>query len=148
MLIEFAHTNQGIIMDRATYLSTYLPLAYAHLATIIPAFFIGTYMMVARKGDRLHRFLGKGYMVLMMVTAIITLFMPAVVGPRLFNHFGFIHLFSVLAIVSVPSAYFAAKRHDVKSHRSSMIGLYIGGLLIAGGFAFMPGRLLHTWLFA
>jgi uncharacterized membrane protein len=34
----------------------------------------------------------------------------------------------------------------VKSHRNNMIGLYVGGLIIAGSFAFMPGRLLHTWL--
>ena len=135
-------------MTLLQYQSTYLPLAYAHLATILPAFVIGTYMMFARKGDRLHRFLGKGYMVLMLVSALITLFMPAFVGPRLFNHFGFIHLFSVLTLKAVPSAYFAAKRHDIKAHKGNMIGLYVGGLLIAGGFAFMPGRLLHTWLFA
>lgn len=135
-------------MDEATYQSTYLPLAYAHLATILPAFVIGTYMMFARKGDRFHRTLGKGYMVLMMTTAAITLFMPAAVGPRLLNHFGFIHLFSVLALTSVPSAYFAALRHDVKSHKYSMIGLYVGGLLIAGAFTLAPGRLLHTWLLA
>jgi uncharacterized membrane protein len=130
------------------YQTTYLPLAYAHLATVLPAFAIGTYMMFSRKGDRLHRTLGKGYLVLMAITATISLFMPAVVGPRLLNHFGFIHLFSVLALYAVPSAYFAAKRHDVKTHRNNMIGLYVGGILIAGGFAFMPGRLLHSWLFA
>jgi uncharacterized membrane protein len=28
-----------------------------------------------------------------------------------------------------------------------MIGLYIGGILIAGSFAFMPGRLMNQWLF-
>jgi uncharacterized membrane protein len=137
-----------VAINLQEYQTTYLPLAYAHLATVLPAFVIGTYMMFARKGDRFHRALGKGYMVLMMVTAAISLFMPAVVGPRLLNHFGFIHLFSVLALTSVPSAYFAAKRHDVRSHKYSMIGLYVGGLIIAGGFAFMPGRLLHTWLFA
>jgi uncharacterized membrane protein len=137
-----------VAINLQEYQTTYLPLAYAHLATVLPAFVIGTYMMFARKGDRLHRALGKGYMVLMLVTATISLFMPAVVGPRLLNHFGFIHLFSVLAIYSVPSAYFAAKRHDVKAHKSAMIGLYIGGLIIAGGFALMPGRLLHSWLFS
>jgi uncharacterized membrane protein len=137
-----------VAINLPEYQTTYLPLAYAHLATVLPAFVIGTYMMFARKGDRFHRALGKGYMVLMLVTATISLFMPAVVGPRLLNHFGFIHLFSVLAIVSVPQAYLAAKRHDIKAHKSSMIGLYVGGLIIAGGFAFMPGRLLHSWLFA
>lgn len=134
-------------MQRELYYATYVPLAYAHLATILPAFAIGTYMLIRRKGTPLHRLLGKIYMVLMLVTATITLFMPAAVGFRLLNHFGFIHLFSVLTLTSVPLAYFAAKRHDIPSHRRNMIGLYVGGLIIAGGFAFMPGRLLNTWLF-
>lgn len=134
-------------MQPDVYQSTYLPLAYGHLATIMPAFLIGTYMMIRRKGTPLHRLLGKIYMALMLVTAIITLFMPAFVGPKLLNHFGFIHLFSVLALYAVPQAYYAARRHDIKTHKGAMMGLYIGGLLIAGGFAFMPGRLLNTWLF-
>ena len=134
-------------MQADLYPPSYLPLAYAHLATIVPAFVIGTYMMIRRKGTPLHRMLGKIYMVLMLVTAIITLFMPAVVGPKLLNHFGFIHLFSFLVLYSVPNAYFAAGRHDIKTHKGSMIGLYVGGLLIAGAFTFMPGRLLNTWLF-
>jgi uncharacterized membrane protein len=135
-------------VDKATYYSTYLPLAYAHLATVLPAFAIGTYMMFARKGDRFHRMLGKGYMLLMLTTAIITLFMPAAVGPKLLGHFGFIHLFSVLTLSAVPQAYVAARNHNIKAHKSAMIGLYIGGILIAGSFALMPGRLLHSWLFA
>jgi uncharacterized membrane protein len=135
-------------MTLQEYQSSYLPLAYAHLATVLPAFAIGTYMMFARKGDRFHRLLGKGYMLLMLTTAAISLFMPAFVGPRLLNHFGFIHLFSVLTLVSVPQAYFAARSHNIVAHKSAMIGLYVGGLIIAGGFALMPGRLLHSWLFA
>jgi uncharacterized membrane protein len=134
-------------VNQATYYTTYLPLAYAHLATVLPAFAIGTYMMFARKGDRFHRLLGKGYMLLMLTTAAISLLMPAFVGPRLLNHFGFIHLFSVLTLVSVPQAYFAARSHNIVAHKSAMIGLYVGGLIIAGGFALMPGRLLHSWLF-
>jgi uncharacterized membrane protein len=134
-------------MNPDTYQHVYLPLAYAHLATILPAFAIGTYMMSARKGSPLHRLLGKIYMVLMLTTAAITLFMPALVGPTLFGHFGFIHLLSLLVFSSVPRAYLAAKRHNVKSHRFHMIALYTGGLLVAGAFTLMPGRLLNTWLF-
>ena len=127
--------------------ATYLNLAYAHLATILPAFLIGTYMMIARKGSPLHRALGKTYMIFMLVTALITLFMPGTGSARVLNHFGFIHLFSFLTLYSVPTAYFAARSHNVKKHRNNMIGLYVGGLLIAGAFTFSPGRLLHTWLF-
>ena len=128
-------------------MSTYLWLAYAHLATVVPAFLIGSWLLVMRKGTPLHKGLGRIYLPLMLVTAFITLFMPAHVGPQIFNHFGFIHLFSLLVIYLVPMAYLYARRGDIKSHASSMVGMYVGGILIAGSFAFMPGRMLHTWLF-
>jgi uncharacterized membrane protein len=86
-------------------------------------------------------------MLLMLATAVITLSMPAEVGPRYLNRFGFIHLFSVMALFGVPSAYLAARHGYIKAHRAAMLGLYIGGILIAGAFAFSPGRMLHAWLF-
>jgi len=126
---------------------TYLQLAYIHLATIVPAFVIGTFLLSRRKGTPAHRALGKVYMLLMLFTAFVTLFMSAEIGPQLFGHFGLIHLFSVLVLLTVPSAYFAARRGDIMRHKRNMIGLYVGGILIAGSFTFAPGRLLHSWLF-
>jgi uncharacterized membrane protein len=126
---------------------TYHQLAYLHLGTIIPAFLIGTTLLFMKKGTPRHKFLGRIYMPLMLVTAAITLFMPAHVGPRLFNHFGYIHLFSLLVFYSVPAAYYNARRGNITSHKGNMIGLYVGGMLIAGSFAFMPGRMLNGLLF-
>ncbi len=126
---------------------TYVQLAYFHISTVIPAFLIGTYLLINRKGTSRHKLLGKVYMVLMLVTALITLFMSAEVGPTLFGHFGFIHILSLLVFYTVPAAVFAARNGNIKAHRGSMLSLYIGGILIAGSFAFMPGRLLHSWLF-
>jgi uncharacterized membrane protein len=126
---------------------TYTQLAYAHLATIVPAFLIGTILLFMKKGTPLHKLLGRIYMPLMLVTAIITLFMPAFVGPRFAGHFGFIHLFALLVLYSVPTAYINARKGDIAKHRSAMIGLYVGGILIAGSFAFMPGRMLNQLLF-
>jgi uncharacterized membrane protein len=126
---------------------SYRELAYLHLATVVPAFFIGVFQLLRRKGTPGHKLLGKIYMVLMLATAFITLAMPAEVGPRFLNHFGVIHIFSLLALFSVPTAYIAARRGDIKAHRYAMIGLYVGGILIAGAFAFSPGRMLHQWLF-
>lgn len=125
---------------------TYTELAYLHLTTVVPAFIIGTYLLLNKKGTAAHQLLGKLYMLMMLATAVITLFMPSAFSFRLLNHFGFIHLFSVLVFYSVPSAYIAIRRNDVKTHRRNMIGLYIGGLLIAGSLAFAPGRILHQWI--
>jgi len=126
---------------------TYPQLAYFHLATVVPAFFIGAFQLLRRKGTPMHKLLGKIYMVLMLATGFITLAMPAEVGPRFLNHFGFIHIFSFLTLFNVPIAYIAASRGDIKVHRNAMIALYVGGILIASTLAFMPGRMLHTWLF-
>jgi uncharacterized membrane protein len=126
---------------------TYTQLAYLHLATVVPAFAIGAFQLFRRKGTASHKSLGKIYMVLMLATGLITLAMPAQVGPQLLNHFGFIHIFSLLALINVPAAYLAARRGDIKLHRANMISLYVGGILIAGAFAFSPGRMLHEWLF-
>ncbi|WP_443627673.1 DUF2306 domain-containing protein [Candidatus Njordibacter sp. Uisw_002] len=125
----------------------YETLSFMHLGTIAPAFLMATFMMVTKKGTEVHKLIGRIYMVLMLFTAMVTLLMSAQVGPRLFNHFGFIHLLSVLVLYCVPSAYWAIKNGNVKRHRWSMIGLYIGGLIVAGGFTLMPGRMLGNMLF-
>lgn len=126
---------------------TYLQLAYLHLATVIPAFIIGTYILIIRKGTPKHKMLGKLYVGFMLITAFITLFMPAAVGPTFLNHFGFIHLLSVLVFVTVPRAILAIRKGNVNEHKRHMLGMYIGALLIAGSLAMMPGRMMHTWLF-
>ena len=125
---------------------TYEQLAYLHLSTIAPAFFIGTLLVAWRKGTPTHRALGRIYLLLMVTTALLTLFMPARVGPRFFGHFGFIHMFSLLTLHSAPAAYLAARNGNIGGHRRNMTGLYVG-ILLAGAFAFAPGRMLHGWLF-
>ena len=86
-------------------------------------------------------------MLLMLATGFITLAMPAQVGPQFLHHFGFIHIFSLLALINVPTAYLAARHGNIRVHRFNMISLYVGGILIAGALAFSPGRMLHEWLF-
>ena len=109
---------------------TYLQLAYAHLATVLPAFFIGTFLLLNQKGSSKHKMLGKFYMLLMLLTAAVTLFMTAEVGPTLLGHFGFIHLFSLLVFYSVPAAYIAIRKGDIQKHRMILLEAYNLQLLI------------------
>ena len=126
---------------------TYAQLMYLHLATVIPCFIIGSLLLLIKKGTFIHINAGRVYMVLMLITAIITLFMPAHVGPTILDHFGWIHSFSFLTLYTVPTAYLAIKKGDVKTHKRKMILLYFGAIIIAGGFTFVPGRYLHSLLF-
>ena len=125
------------------------PIVLIHLCIILPCILFDTYLIFAKKGTQSHNFIGKLYMILMGLTGILTLFIPAQVGQNIFNHFGVLHLLSLLTLYTVPSAWFAIKRGDVKSHKYSMISLYIGGIIIAGGYAILaPGRYLHTLFFS
>jgi len=129
------------------YSSSYAFLMYLHLGTVIPCIFLGAYLLFFRKGNTLHKVLGKIYMILMMTTAIASLFLPALVGPQFLNHFGWIHLFSLLTLYSIPTAIIAIKKGQVRKHKIKMVSLYTGAIMIAGGFTLMPGRYLHEVFF-
>lgn len=122
-------------------------LMFAHLITVLPCVLIGALLLLIKKGTKLHKNMGKLYMILMLITAFITLFMKAQVGPKFLNHFGWIHLFSVLTFYSIPTAFFAARKGDIKTHKRKMILLYFGAIIIAGAFTFYPGRYLHSLFF-
>ena len=123
-------------------------LIYSHLFTILPAMVLGTLVMMMKKGGTLHKLFGRTFMILMFVTAAISLGIEAGVGFQVLGHFGPIHILSVFALISVPKAYLAAKRGDIKTHRNEMIGLYFGACIVAGIFAIQPGRMLHSMIFA
>jgi len=125
----------------------YAQLMYLHLLTVLPAAFIGGYLLLSRKGTPVHRGLGKAYMLLMLVTALITLVMPATVGPQFLGHFGWIHIFSVVVLISVPRAFIAIRNGNRRSHQINMVMTYVGAIVIAGGFTLAPDRYLHDVLF-
>ncbi|WP_047394905.1 DUF2306 domain-containing protein [Chitinibacter sp. ZOR0017] len=114
-----------------------------HLATVVPAFGLGSWLLWRRKGDALHRWLGRVYVLLMLGTATISLLIPASIGPVLFSHWGLIHLFSLLVWYEIPTAVLAARRGQIAVHRAKMRGVYLGALVVAGSLAFLPGRLLN-----
>ncbi len=133
-------------MNLGPILNASLPIQI-HLATIVPAFLIGTWMIFAsRKGSPAHRALGYLYLALMTVTAIAALFIHQTNPSGPFG-WSWIHLFVPLTLFGVYGAIVTARTHDTKGHRSAMLGVYFGGMLIAGGLAFMPGRIMHTIFF-
>ena len=125
----------------------YIILLYSHLLTVVPCIFLGAMLLVMNKGTRLHKVAGKVYLPLMFITASITLFMPAQVGPQFLDHFGWIHILSLVTMYTAPTAYTAIRRGDIKSHKRKMILLYFGAIVIAGGFTLVPGRYLHGVFF-
>jgi uncharacterized membrane protein len=111
-----------------------------HLFAALTALAIGTALMMRVKGTGLHKLLGWTWVLAMGTTAVSSLFIR-VIDP---GHFSFIHLLSGWTIVGLPGAVYAIKRGKVGVHRRAMTGMFVGGLLLAGLFTLIPGRLLWT----
>jgi uncharacterized membrane protein len=119
-----------------------------HVATVVPAFLLGTWLIFfSRKGARHHRAAGYVYLSLMTVTSIAALFVHTIMPNGPFFGFSPIHLFVPLTLSGVVGALYYARRHNIRAHRRSMLGVYIGGLLIAGSLTLLPGRIMHTVFF-
>jgi uncharacterized membrane protein len=123
----------------STHAEPMSPALIIHLATVLPALPLGAYILLSRKGGRTHRLLGRIWAAMMIVTAISSFWL------RSNGSLSFIHIFAVITLVSIPLAVIAIRRGDVERHRRAMTGTYVG-LVVAGAFAFLPGRLLSGWL--
>lgn len=117
-----------------------------HLATILPAIPIGGYILWAKKGDWLHKMLGKIWCALMLITATATIFIRSPEAGIAGTGFSFLHIFTIVTLISVPYAVWRVRKGDVEGHFRTMQGLYIG-TFIAGGFAFLPGRIMNILAF-
>lgn len=115
-----------------------------HVAAVLPAALIGPYMFWARKGTPIHRFVGKIWLGLMALAALSSFFIHSI---NLFLGFSPIHLLSVYVLYGSWRAIRAARMHRIREHRLNVIGLYVGGIVIAGGFTLLPGRIMHDVLF-
>lgn len=117
------------------------PLAVQfHVATVIPAAILGIIVFLRPKGTATHRLLGKIWVALMIITSLSSFFIHAI---KMFYGFSPIHLLSILTIAGCLRAIQFARRGDIKRHVRMMKTVYLGGIVIAGGFTFVPGRIMH-----
>jgi|ETNmetMinimDraft_8_1059916.scaffolds.fasta_scaffold138933_2 uncharacterized membrane protein len=57
-------------------------------------------------------------------------------------------ILSYIHLSTIIPAYIASRRGNTKRHRNNMIGLYYRGILLAGGGAMLPDRMLGELLFS
>lgn len=115
-----------------------------HAASATAAFFLGAFILWRRKGTHLHKALGRAWAALMLVTATSALFINEI---RLIGPFSPIHIFVLLTYVGLAQGIFHIRRGNVVAHRAAMQGTYVGALILAGAFTFLPGRRMHAVLF-
>lgn len=109
-----------------------------HALAAIAAVGLGAVQLFAPKGTLPHRQLGYVWVGLMLIVAITAIFI------RTGGGFSWIHLFVPLTLAGVAALILQARKGMVSRHRGTVLGLYIGALMIPGAFSFLPGRLMHT----
>lgn len=120
------------------------------MAALASAVF-GVTIFVRKKGTKIHRYMGRMYVVLMVVTAVSAFFIRRVAEGEVYSlwtNFSFIHLLIPLTLYSLFMAIRAIRKGDVAGHKKNMIYTYLGGIVIAGAFTFLPGRHMHSVFFA
>ena len=115
-----------------------------HALAAIAAFALGAVQLVRPKGTPSHRALGWAWVALMAAVALSSIFVNTTCT---FGPFSWIHLLTLLTLISLPYGVIAARRHNVRGHAITMITLFVGALVIAGGFTFVPGRIMHDVAF-
>jgi uncharacterized membrane protein len=120
------------------------PVIQVHAFAAMSAFALGLVQFAAPKGTLPHRTIGWIWVALMATIAVSSFWIHSI---RLVGPFSPIHLISIFVLVMLPLGVLAAHRHDVPHHRKRMIGLFVGGLVIAGLFTFVPGRIMHAVAF-
>jgi uncharacterized membrane protein len=120
------------------------PLIPVHAFAAMAAFALGIVQFAAPKGTLPHRTIGWIWVGLMVVVAGSSFWIHEI---RLLGPWSPIHLLSIMVLVLLPVAVIAARRHNVSRHGKTMIGIFTGGLVVAGLFTLLPGRIMHAVFF-
>ena len=114
-----------------------------HVAAALISLVLAVWQLSLRKGGQRHHLLGWVFVIAMAVTAISSFW---IAGLR-HGKFSPIHVLSIVTLVSLPIAVIARRQGNIARHKWTMIGL-VSGLVIAGTFTLLPGRIMHRALFS
>ena len=120
-------------------------LLVTHVVGALTSVVLGGYQVWRRpKGDTRHRLLGRTWVVLILWTAISSFWI------RQINEgaFSWLHVLSVVTLVTVTLGVVNAVRGNVTGHRGNMVGSWLGacGAMVAA--VAVPGRMIPTYAVA
>lgn len=122
-----------------------------HALAAAAALILGTVQLAAPKGGAAHKAVGAVWLLLMGAIAASSVFIgrPLQAGEPFWARFSPIHIFTVFTFVSLAIGLrlLLAGGPRLKHHSRPFIGLFVGGLIVAGGLALFPGRLMHEVVF-
>lgn len=96
----------------------------------------GWQLFLSTKGDHQHRIVGRTWGALMLYVAVTSFWIKELEPGR----FTFIHILSVVTLITVSLGVWSARRGNIESHRGNMIGSWLGLLGAFIGAVVVPAR--------
>ena len=127
-----------------------MPPIYVHAFFALLAVPLGLYILLTQKGTKKHKLIGRIWSLFLLIVSFTAIFIQAITP----GQYSLIHLLIPWTIGSLIYSIWSIRKFQKKklekykkAHMYSMIGVYVGALLVAGLFTLMPGRLFHEILF-
>jgi len=115
-----------------------------HVVAALLALVLGLLQFAGPRGTPRHRIVGRLWVLLMVMVSGSSFFIHEL---RLFGPWSPIHVLSVVTLASLGYAIVAVRRGNIAAHRRAMISAYVLGLVVAGAFTLVPGRIMHAVIF-
>jgi len=127
-----------------------MQIIYVHSVLALLAIPLGLYIIITKKGTKSHKMLGRIWVTVLLIVSLTAIFIQTIKP----GQFSLIHLLVPYTIGSLIYSIWNIRRFKKTkiqrykiAHMRSMIGVYIGALLIAGAFTLMPGRFFNEIIF-
>ena len=111
-----------------------------HWIAAVIALGFGIAMLVRPKGTTSHKRIGRGFIILMLITAFTAFFIREINR----GSFSWIHIFIPVTVFASWEAIHYIRKGNVKRHKRAVFGMFFGALLIPGLLTFLPGR--RMWM--
>ena len=125
-------------------------LIFTHIVFALTAVPVGVYIFLTKKGTARHKLAGRFWVALLIIVSLSAIPIQTI-NP---GQYSLIHLLIPYTISSLIYSIWSIRKFKKTrlykyryAHMYSMIGVYVGALLIAGAFTLLPGRFLHRVLF-
>lgn len=119
------------------------PAIQIHLLAALVALGLGITMWMRPKGTKGHKLVGRGFVIVMLATAISSFWI------REINRGGlsWIHIFIPVTLFASWEAIHYIRKGNIKGHKRAVKGMFFGALLIPGVLSMLPGRRLWMVFF-
>ena len=127
-----------------------MQLVYVHAVLALLAVPLWIYIFINKKGTKQHRILGRTWTTILVIVSLTAVFIQTIKQ----GQYSLIHLLIPWTLGSLSYSIWNIRKFKKTkierykyAHMYSMIGLYVGALLVAGLFTLSPGRFFHQIIF-